>query len=395
MVICIASLLFVSSTRADDSSLRLIHTRHYDIHTDMDESLVSDLATRLDAMFDQYTKTFADFKPPANAPPLPVYLFATHDKYMAFTGFTAVNTGGLFHAGWKSFLAAYEQGQGHDSLRRTLQHEAFHQFAYSTISRQLPPWMNEGMAQTFEESIWTGKDFLSDQIPPRRIRQLQVDVTQKRLVDFDKLLAMSARDWTTTLHTDVSKATTYYNQSWAMGYFCSSAGDADYHAKFVQLVKKLHGEHESTADATKECFPDLQAFRQKFNAWAAKLKPTPEAALLERQDTLADFLIALSKGREPPADMAGFRKLVVTDNLKIQYTRGAVTYSTGDHPIQYFSDLNERIYTPAELFFQPDADGPLPDIVCQPTGGQYRFRTHFYDEENKTEHEVLVEAALP
>jgi hypothetical protein len=191
-------LVFPLPVLAVDAPLRLLHTRHYEIHTDMEDPLLADLATRLDAMFDQYTKTFADFKPPANAPALPVYLFDKHDRYMAFTDFTAVNTGGIFRSGRKTYLAAYEQGQGRDALRRTLQHEAFHQFAHSTISRNLPPWMNEGMAQTFEESIWTGRDFLADQVPPRRVRQLNVDITQHRLVDFDVFLAMSGKDWATT-----------------------------------------------------------------------------------------------------------------------------------------------------------------------------------------------------
>ena len=80
--------------KLDDPNLRLVHTRHYDIHTDMDESLVTDLSSRMDVMYDQYQKTFSDFKPPTDAPPLAVYLFATHEKYMAFTDYSGVNTGG-------------------------------------------------------------------------------------------------------------------------------------------------------------------------------------------------------------------------------------------------------------------------------------------------------------
>jgi hypothetical protein len=371
--------------------LRVVHSRHYDIHTDMDQPLIDDLSSRMDSMYEQYVKTFSEFKLPADSPPLAVYLFTTHDRYMAFTDFAGTNTGGLFVPGRRPYLAAYEQGQGRDALRRTLQHEAFHQFAHAAISRQLPPWMNEGLAQLFEESIWEGNDFITDQIPPRRLRQLNADIIQKRLIDFDLMLAMSPREWSSMLHKDVAKAAIAYNQAWAMAYFCSQAGDPLYHKSFTQLLSRLHGNLDP-ADETRKAFADLKDFRKKFNAWAAKLKPTPEATQLENLDILGDFLLAVTQHNRPaPADMAVFRQLVVEQNLKIQYTKNKLTFSTAERPIQYFSDLSAKPYTADELFFQPDVTAPLPDIICQPAGSAYRYRTHFYQDVGKTEHELLIE----
>jgi hypothetical protein len=379
--------------KPDDPSMRLVQTRHYDIHTDMDADLIGDLSSRMDVMYDQYAKTFSDFKPPASAPPLAVYLFATHEKYMAFTDYAGVNTGGLFVPGRRPYLTAYEQGQGRDALRRTLQHEAFHQFAHSTISRRLPPWMNEGLAQVFEESIWVGKDFLTDQVPPRRLRQLHNDILQKRLLDFDQFMALSPGDWRGTLHTNLEKAGMYYNQAWAMAFFCSAAGDGDYHAKFMLLLQKLHDENTDPTDATKKCFPDTKDFRKKFNIWAAKLQATPQATMLERQDTLGDFLLAVTQKNFPvPADMTAFRNLVVDNTLKIQYTRGNVTYTTAESPVIYFSDLAGQVFKPEELFLKPDSNAPLPDIICQPAGSTYQYRTHFYVSAGKTEHEMLIDS---
>ena len=47
--------------------------------------------------------------------------------------------GGMFLPG-RNLLAAFLEGQGRQQLRRTLQHEAFHQFAYNAISPDLPIW---------------------------------------------------------------------------------------------------------------------------------------------------------------------------------------------------------------------------------------------------------------
>jgi hypothetical protein len=388
-----------NSTKPDEPAektapLRLVKTKHYEIHTDMDEALVTDLASRMDSMYEQYVKTFSDFKPRADAPSLPVYLFATQKRYMAFTNYAGTNTGGLFVGGHHPYLTAYDQGQGRDALRRTLQHEAFHQFAYANISRQLPPWMNEGMAQLFEESIWEGKDFIVDQIPPRRVRKLHADIMQKQLMEFDQFLAQTPHEWSSTLHTNLDKAATAYNQAWAMAYFCSSAGDPAYHKQFVELLKKLHGDVDP-ADEVKKAFPDLKDFRKKFNVWAAKLKPTPQATQLENLDTVGDFLLAVTQNNQPvPVSMAAFRNLVVDENMKIQYTKGKFSFSTADRPVVYFSDLSGRVFKPTELFFKPADDGaPLPDIICQPQGSSLRYRTHFYISAEKTEHEMLIEPA--
>jgi hypothetical protein len=379
--------------KLDDPSLRLVHTKHYDIHTDMDEALVTDLSTRMDSMYDQYLKTFSDFKPRADAAPLPVYLFATHEKYMAFTDYSGVNTGGLFIPGRHPFLTAYEQGQGRDALRRTLQHEAFHQFAYQNISRQLPPWLNEGLAQLFEESIWEGDDFITGQVPPRRIRQLHVDTVQKHVVELDQFLFQSSRDWTSDVHTNLDKAASAYNQAWAIAYFCSSAGDPAYHKSFADLLKKLHEPNTDPGDAIRKAFPDLKDFRKKFNAFAASLKATPESTQLENQDILGDFLLAVTQhGRPVPADMAAFRHLVVDENLKIEYEHNKFTHTTSASPIVYFSDLAGVPYKPGELFFRADLDAPLPDIICQPAGSMIRYRTRFYVSGETTEHEMLIEA---
>jgi hypothetical protein len=387
-----ALLLLIAADRPNpaklnDPSLREVMTRHYDIHTDLDESLVKDLSSRMDVMYDQYARTFSDFKLPANSPPLAVYLFETHEKYMAFTDYSGINTGGLFVAGRHPYLTAYEQGQGRDALRRTLQHEAFHQFAHAAIAGHLPPWMNEGMAQCFEESIWVGKDFLTGQIPERRLRQLQLDLNQKRLIDFNQFMSLSPRDWSNTLHTNLQKATTCYNQAWAMACFCST--DDDYHAKFLKLLQKLHANDGYPDDATRQCFPDLKDFRKKFDAWGASVKPTPEATMQEHQDTLGDFLLAIQQNKLPiPTDMTAFRDLAVKYNLKIQYTRGGVSYSTADRPIIYFEDSTGTLYTPDNLYFDPSPDAPMPDIVCKTA--KLTYRTHFYTAAGKPEHEQLV-----
>ena len=159
-----------------NAPLRVIRTAHYVIHTDIaDGPVVDDIARRMDVMYGLYAEQLSEFRPAADdAPPLPVYLFAERSRYVTFTRALGANTAGLFVAGRQSFLTSYLGGQGRDALRRALQHEAFHQFAYFRISRHLPIWLNEGLAQVYEEGIWTGKSFLLGQVPPWRMRPAAV-----------------------------------------------------------------------------------------------------------------------------------------------------------------------------------------------------------------------------
>src|SRR6185295_18676829 len=147
------------------------------------------LARRMDAMFDDYSRRLADFNPDRRAK-FEVYLFKKRSDYLTFTKNKVPNTGGVFMPG-RDTLAAFLEGQGRDALRRTLQHEAFHQFAFNAISPNVPVWLNEGLAQMFEEGIWTGESFWLGQAPPRRIRQLELDTKNQRIIDFESFLKLT------------------------------------------------------------------------------------------------------------------------------------------------------------------------------------------------------------
>jgi hypothetical protein len=385
-----AIFLFPFSMAANAADLRVIHTKHYEIHTDIESAFATELAHRMDVMYEEYEKRLKDFRPPKNAPALPAYLFTHEDDYLAFTEGRAVHTGGLFVVTpERSFLAAFLNGQGRDQLRRTLQHEAFHQFAYAAISKDLPIWLNEGLAQIFEEGIWTGQNFLLGQVPPRRIRQLKADSKDHTLVDFKKFLAITPKEWSANLTADIEKGATYYNQAWAMVHFLAESGRPEYVSLLANYLKKLHNGEDPEAAFNQTFASNITEFQDQFARWTTTLKPTPEATVLERQDTLGDFLVALDKDKKHFTDMTQFRNTIVGHGYKLTYTRGAIKWSTSDTPQVYFANLKGQLYSPAELYFQRAA-APLPDIVCHATP-QFQLRSHFYKGEKEIEHEVLIE----
>ena len=367
----------------------MVTTAHYLIHTDLEPVLTADLAMRMDAMWQEYAHRLCDFSPPQDAPRLEAYLFARRSDYMHFTGNRFPNTGGIFIPS-RNLLAAFLETQGRDGIRRTLQHEAFHQFAHSAISPNLPVWLNEGIAQIFEEGIWTGNSFLIGQVPPRRVYQLQQDIHAGRLTDFAAFMNQTNEQWASNMRY-MPIAITQYNQAWAMTQFLIYAtdehGQPKYRDRLLAVLRSVHAGEDGRA-AFADCFSDnIAGFRRLFEQWALGLTPTAEATYTEHQAALADMLISLGMQGQQFADMASFHQCLDDGGYRLQ-SQNAEAVSPGE----FFCDLRGQPLGPRQLFFADAPSSVAPDIVCHPAAN-LELRTHFLRGENGgIDFETSVEA---
>jgi hypothetical protein len=387
-------LLQAGGNGAAPPGMQEFNTEHYRIHTDLDPELARDLARRLDVMYDAYSYRLRLFTgEEKTVPRFEVYLFRRQDDYLKLTGERRRNTGGIFMSG-RNLLASFLGGQGRDAIRRTLQHEAFHQFAHAVISQDLPVWLNEGLAQVFEEAVWNGSTFVLEQVPPRRLRQLQSDMEQKRLLRFEALMAMTPDEWSKRLEDDHDAGATQYNQSWAMVYFLINArdeqGQARYRGRLLHMLALLHDGQPADA-AFKGAFGEnLAGFQKRFVEYARNLKPTAEATLMENQEVLADLLVELRNRGTTFDSVTEMRTAAVKAGYRMHYSRGMLNWSSQPDISTYFKDLDGRPFTRDELYFFRRAGAPLPDLVCR-WAKDLQFRTRFYEEGGKIEHELLVE----
>ena len=348
------------TARADD--LRNFHTRHYHVHTDLDPELTADLARRLDAMYDEYARRLVDFPRPDDSAPFEVYLVHTEEKYLHLAGLTLKGTGGSFNARRK-LLAAFLDGAGRDSLRRTLQHEAFHQFASEAVGGNLPVWVNEGLAQVFEEGIWTGDGFSLGQVPPRRILQLRHDVERGTLIDFGTLLSMTGGEWASHWR-DPGPAATQYNQAWAMTHFlvyaADDAGRPKYRARLIEMLKRLRDGQAPDAAFRAAFSANVAGFHDRFIEWADALRPTPEAALIEHEGVLADLLAELKSRGRTFATLDEFRAACRSEGWQINYARGDLKWSTPPTPTSTSTPPAAPPSPPAPNASPPPPPAPWP-----------------------------------
>lgn len=392
--LALVSLLVLAPLARGEANLRLVPTDHYLIHTDLQDDLAQDLATRMESMYDEYSRRLADFKNEREIPRLQVYLFAKQDDYLKFTGDRLKNTGGVYIPR-RNLLAAFLEGQGRDGLRRTLQHEAFHQFAFNFISPNLPVWLNEGLAQLFEEGIWTGDSFWLGQAPPRRIRQLRADQKNGKIIDFEQVLRMTPEQWAANLTGDEGMGAVEYNQSWAMVYFLAHARDKEgkdkYRARLINMLKLIHDGQDGDT-AFRQAFSDnIKGFQARFTEYAQALEPTREASMMDRQGVLGDLLGELNKRGKRFANFPSFKRAAMAGGYRMHYTKGELQWDSDPDLRIYFADLDGKALPPEQLYFEPRFGAPLPDIVCRYTT-KFVLRTRFFSAGEKIEHEVLVEA---
>ena len=387
-----------TAAAAGPRDMREIETRHYRIHTDLDFELANDLAQRLDAMYQAYSwrlRLFGDKDQPV--PRFEVYLYREQKDYLQLTGQRMKHTGGVFMSG-RNLLASFLNGQGRDALRRTLQHEAFHQFAHTVISPNMPVWLNEGLAQVFEEAIWNGSNFSLEQVPPRRIRQLQDDVRNKRLVKFETILNLSPMEWAKRLESDHQAGSTQYNQAWAMVYFLINAKDDRdgyrYRQRLLKWLELLHDGRDPDVSFREAFGNNIAGFESRFLEYARTMRQTPQATVLEHQDVLGDLIVELKKIGKTFGSVEALKADAVRHRYRMTYRRGPLRWSTDDDIAVYFCDAQGLPYGPRELYFETTRRGPLPDLVCR-YSPELQFRTRFYTEAGRVEHEVLVEPVKP
>jgi hypothetical protein len=388
LVLCLA---IVPSARGE---LREINTRHYRLHTDLDDALAQNLGQLLDSMYDEYAQRLAVISGGAAIPRLEVYLFRTQKEYLKFSHGRLRNTGGVFVPD-QNLLAAYVEIQGRDGIHRTLQHEAFHQFAFNAISTELPIWLNEGLAQFFEEGLWNGDGFLLGEVPPRRIRKLQLDLKNDRTIPFPTLLSMTGKEWSQRLWSSRTEGATQYSQSWAMVHFLAMSKDSEgeylYRGRLLKMLRLLH-EGKNGEEAFRLAFgSNIEGFERKFIEYAKALRPTPEATLIEHQDVLADLLADFNRDGKRFDDAETFRKFVVAGRFHLHYTHDDLEWDTDKNMNKYFSDLKGTLFPPDQLYFSLRSGSPIPDIVCR-CGDLLQLRTRFYDgDRTVVDHELTIE----
>jgi hypothetical protein len=108
-------------------------------------------------------------------------------------------------------------------LFRTMAHEAFHaylaNFVFPPNDGEVPRWLNEGLAQIFEEAGLEGGGLRVGQVESARLDKAQAVVRNGELVSLPELLRSSPSQFVVAHGHDRRSADRYYLTSWALSHY--------------------------------------------------------------------------------------------------------------------------------------------------------------------------------
>jgi len=272
LLFLVSNLLGASSksTGSSDSSstMQVYPTKYYIIHSDLPTDQVKEAVLRMTRMAEEYHARTQGFSGDIRER-MPFFLFKNAADYYRAGGLPG--SAGVFNPNDKSLMAI----AGEDTKGQTwhiVQHEGFHQFAHFVIRGELPTWLNEGIAEYFGESIFTGDGFVSGVIPPWRLKRVQEDIKGGRLKSIKEMMFTSQAEWNGRL------AIENYDQAWSMVHFLAQGEGGRYQEPFV-LFMKLIGNGTPWEYAWRQTFGDAGGFEQRWKDYWLSQPPNPTSTL--------------------------------------------------------------------------------------------------------------------
>lgn len=309
------SLVLLAQPRVYDpaatgGNLRTYTTDHYTIHTDVSEDAGREVRLRLDRMFDEYARRTSDFAKPTTAR-LPFYLFTKEADYLAAGGME--NTAGVFMVtdADKRLMARYT---GDRRTWHTTQHEGFHQFAFLSIAPNLPPWVNEGLAEYFGEAIYTGDAMLSGLIPDYRRQRIVQLIQSQSHIPFATFLNLDIKTWNEQM------SLVNYDQAWSMVQFMAEGDSGRYQKAFLSYMRSVAKGNTSArawADATGNANP--ADFETAWKRYWLNLPPSPTSRLYSqaRLMILTSFLARAAQQGQQFKSLREFTSSAIANQLSL------------------------------------------------------------------------------
>jgi hypothetical protein len=297
---------------------------HYWIKTDLPADEANALARHLNIMYGEYSRRLARL-PVRAQEKLNVMIFQDRIDYQltlrARFGINPGNSGGIFFVTRSATALAFWTGDlSRRRVEHVIQHEGFHQFAYSRFGDDLPMWVNEGLAELFGEAVVIGDQVLLGQSTPRVINAIKSAIETNSSIPFDQMLSMSSKQWSESLSTD--RAALNYHQAWSMIHFLIYGEGGKYVNLFDLYLKHLNNGLPSH-EAFKRAFgDDVPGFERLWKQYALRARPSALATALERMEFLAEGLLELGYLKIYPETL---------DALKDALREIKFTYSTNTH----------------------------------------------------------------
>lgn len=225
--ICLITPVAPTALPASTSPEKVLQSQYYTIHHDLDDAIAREAAIRLDKVFEEYRKRTTAFGGKIMTR-LPVYLFSSHEDYVA-AGAVPGSAGVFMY----DKLMAVVGKKATPFTWKLLQHEGFHQFVHAVIGGNIPTWVNEGMAEYFEEAVFTGDTMLSGAVPQTRLVRVRKALQTGAFRPLEELMLITTETW----NKEISWIN--YDQAWSMVHFLAHGENGKYTKYFDAFLRDV------------------------------------------------------------------------------------------------------------------------------------------------------------
>ena len=218
-----------------------VKSAHYLVKTNAGKRVGDRAALAMERLYYTYKERFGIAGRPSR---LEVYIFRTQSEFLNYSWkegvFISRGVLGYYRfSGGKEIVTFYNEGEFNTFA--VLFHEGTHQFVDLVCSKP-PIWVNEGLAVYFENSVFEGRQLVTN-IPRSRLIQLQGVIKSGDFIPLDQLIA--TEPW--------AFGSLHYAEAWSLIYFFVNADEGRYAKRFDYYFKRLK-QGTSNEEAFKKAF---------------------------------------------------------------------------------------------------------------------------------------------
>lgn len=282
-------------------------SKYYNIKMDLSEEEAVDVAEHMDRTFESYANLFAGLKLRRSAR-RDIYIFSTKEDYLKvlkekFNNDGTGSGGKCITRGKVISLVAWK-GPGKNALyrlKRTMQHEGFHQFA-SNLFPKLPTWANEGLAEVFERGVLVDGKIVLGEVSLSDVKRLRGAKESGRFRSITDILTVKQSEWNQQVVSGSAGAN--YLQAWNLCHCFLFAEDSKYQKQFMNFLMGINAGVE-WKESFVEAFgvPDFGSMNEVWLRYIETLTPLDYRKTIERMQFQAMGYIDLREREIYPLTM--------------------------------------------------------------------------------------------
>jgi hypothetical protein len=275
-----------------------LRSKHHRVLGDVHPDEARLLVAHLDLFHEAYARRLAFLTQPGPTTPL-VLVFRTETDYRDVLrtryGVTADPTGAtIVQTPDGTALALVSDGRPRVSIERLIQNQGFHQFTRSRLGHTLPPWAEEGLAETFGAALVIDGRVILGHFTAEPLALLRRAIDQGTTIPFTRLLSMTREDW--DANRRAGGAAMQQLQAWSMIEFLGSAQGGRHHAGFERYLRLVHAGTPGNR-AFDEAFGanEVANFERAWIQWVGAARGSALAEAAARLTFLAEGLRLLAR----------------------------------------------------------------------------------------------------